>query len=925
MFFDQSKADVLAALNTSRHAGLTSTDAQDRLTTTGKNEMPTVPPTPIWLVFLRSFKEPLVVILLLAVTLSVVSGIYDLVQSGDAQHAWSSFYEAIAIMILILINSGLSVWQTANARKSLASLKAMNNHQVAVLRDDNWEKIAANLLVPGDIINVKTGDFIEADVRWFKVSELQVLEAHLTGESEPITKIVTALPADTDLGDRKNMGYSGSTVTSGNGYAVVVATGMQTELGKIAGLLKDTPAQLTPIEKTVNGLTRKLMLVAGAIVFFTLIAGSVKTWLTTGSFSFSSFAALLSTAIALAVAAIPDALPAVLSIVLTIGATVLSKSNGLIKSLNSVETLGATTFIASDKTGTLTKNEMTVTRFFANGHDYEVEGRGYEPLGEITPQADLSAAEAFITASVLDNEANVAQTEQGGYAPFGNPTDVALVVLGQKAGFERHDLLNQTDAAYDFDILRLFPFDSTRKMMSAVIKSGDQYKIITKGAPDVLLRRADYLEVDNQRVPIATGEAVFTEKINAFAAEALRTLAVSERVITEDDAMNAPMADLEQHLTLLGLAGIIDPPREEVKHSVATLQAAAIKVVMITGDHAKTAQAIAAKLGMLDADHNGDQVLEGREIDQLSDDELFARVPDVRVYARVSPAHKQRIVHQLQRQGEVVAMTGDGVNDAPALRAADIGVAMGINGTDVTKESADLILMDDKFTTIEHSVEAGRTIFTNIKNFMRHELTTNVAEVLSLLLGLLLITHDIGQVSSNTPTLTALMVLWVNMISDALPSFALGYDVPEANLMKVPPRDTKASILADGLLGRVVLRGTVMGLVVFIAFIWAASSGMSVEATQTVAFLTLVFGQLWHVFDARSSKTLFHRNPFGNSKLVMAVAFSAVSSLLVTMSPFFNEVMGTARLSNSVYLMVILLPAVPVLVISGIKAWWLAR
>ncbi|MFC6164109.1 cation-translocating P-type ATPase [Lactiplantibacillus dongliensis] len=924
MFYDQSKAAVLADLKTNRQTGLTSMNAQQRLTTTGKNELPVVPPTPIWLVFLRSFKEPLVIILLLAVTLSLVSGGYDLVQTGDVQHAWSSFYEAIAIMILILINSGLSVWQTANARKSLASLKAMNNHQVAVLRDDNWDKVAANLLVPGDIISVKTGDFIEADVRWLKVSELAVLEAHLTGESLPIDKQVEPVSADTDLGDRKNMGYSGSTVTNGNGYAVVVATGGQTELGKIAGLLKDTPTQLTPIEKTVNGLTRKLMLVAGGIVLFTLLAGTVKTWLTTGSFSFASFAALLSTAIALAVAAIPDALPAVLSIVLTIGATVLSKSNGLIKSLNSVETLGATTLIASDKTGTLTKNEMTVTRFFANGQDFEVEGRGYEPLGEIAPADQLGAAQAFITASILDNEATVAKNEQGSYVPFGNPTDVALVVLGQKAGFERAALLDQS-GANDVDILRLFPFDSTRKMMSVVIKQGDQYKVITKGAPDVLLQHADYLAMADQLVPIATGRATFVSKIEAFAAEALRTLAVSERIITADEALHLPMADLEQHLTLLGLAGIIDPPREEVRHSVATLQAAAIKVVMITGDHAKTAQAIAAKLGMLDQTAPAAQVLEGREIDQLSDDELFARVPDVRVYARVSPAHKQRIVRQLQRQGEVVAMTGDGVNDAPALRVADIGVAMGINGTDVTKESADLILMDDKFTTIEHSVEAGRTIFTNIKNFMRHELTTNVAEVLSLLLGLLLITHDIGQVSSNTPTLTALMVLWVNMVSDALPSFALGYDVPEGDLMQVPPRDSQASILADGLLGRVLLRGTVMGAVVFVAFIWSANSGLSVEASQTVAFLTLVFGQLWHVFDARSSKTLFHRNPFSNSKLVMAVAFSAVSSLLVTMSPFFNDVMGTARLSNGVYAMVILLPAVPVLVISGIKAWWLAR
>jgi len=907
MFYNQTKDIVLSDLKSSRHTGLTSKEAQLRLEKQGPNEIQKDPPTPIWKIFIHSFKEPLVIILLLAILLSVISGVYDLSSTGDLKHAMPSFYEAIAILILILINSGLSVWQTVSARKSLDSLKKMNDHQVSVFRDGDWEKISANQLVPGDIIGVKMGDFIEADVRWFKVSELQVLESHLTGESDPINKTVEALSEDTDLGDRTNMGYSGSTVTNGNGYAVVVATGMNTELGKIAGLLNDTPDSKTPIEKTVNELTRKLMYVAGGVVLFTLVAGSLKIWLTTGTFSFTSFTAILSTAIALAVAAIPDALPAVLSIVLTIGATVLTKSKGLIKSLNSVETLGSTTFIASDKTGTLTKNEMTVTRFFANGVDFEVEGRGYDPLGDITPKIEVDSARQFITASVLNNEANVSKNPNGKYVPFGNPTDVALVVLGLKSGLDRHDLLNQK-AELDYDILKVFPFDSTRKMMSVVIKSGTEFKILTKGAPDVLLNKS----------ASGTDQDLFEEKITEFAQDALRTLAVGERVITEEQALNAPMEELEQNITLLGLAGIIDPPREEVRQSVEKLHNADINVVMITGDHAKTAAAIATKLGIISDDNA--QVMEGKQIDKLTDDELFDKVEDIRVYARVSPEHKQRIVNQLQCHGEVVAMTGDGVNDAPALRAADIGVAMGINGTDVTKDSADLILLDDKFTTIEHSVEAGRTIFTNIKNFMRHELTTNVAEVLSLMLGLLFITRDIGNVSSNTPALTALMVLWVNMISDALPSFALGYDVPESDIMNEPPRDTRKSILADGMLRRIIVRGVTMGVVVFVAFILAARSGMQFEEAQTVAFLTLVFGQLWNVFDARSSKTLFHRNPFSNPKLIMAVTFSALSSILVTVSPFFNEVMGTARLNGKLYLAVIFLPAVPLFLISGVKA-----
>lgn len=392
------------------------------------------------------------------------------------------------------------------------------------------------------------------------------------------------------------------------------------------------------------------------------------------------------------------------------------------------------------------------------------------------------------------------------------------------------------------------------------------------------------------------------------------------RDIDEDLALHGSTAELEQHLTLLGIAGIIDPPRPEVRQSVTTLHQAGIQVVMITGDHAVTARAIALKLGIV-TDPSA-RVVEGKQLEAMTDEDLFRLAPSIRVYARVSPEHKQRIVRALQWHGETVAMTGDGINDAPALRAADIGIAMGINGTEVTKDAADLILLDDKFTTIERSVRAGRTIFGNIKNFMRHELTTNVAEVLALLFGVLLMTQPVGQVAATTPTLTALMVLWVNMISDALPSFALGYDVPEADLMNQPPRNVKQSIL-HGMLGRIFLRGIVMGGLVYVAFIWAASQGMSGAEAQTLAFLTLVFGQLWHVFDARSTRTLFARNPFENYQLLLAVAFAAVASLLVTIMPFFNEVMGTAPLSSTLYAAVVFIPALPTLILSGIKELWL--
>ena len=912
--YQQHKADVLTTLNTNRHTGLTQDEATVRRQQNGLNQLQRAPEPAAWQQLLHTFTEPLIIILFVAVGLALASAGYDFFSTGDTQHGMAALYEAIAILSLILLNAGLAFWQARASKKSLAALETMTERTANVLRDDDWQVLSAEALVPGDIISVKTGDFIEADVRFLSVAELQVNEAHLTGETEPIAKQTHALTGDLPLGDRTNMGYSGAMVTQGNALAVVTATGMNTELGHIATLINDVPPLPTPIEQAVSSLTKKLMGIALLVVIATLALELVKAFMTTGTITFNALAGAFSTAIALAVAAIPDALPAVLSIVLTIGATMLVKNKGLVKSLNSVETLGATSFIASDKTGTLTKNEMTVTQLYANGATYQVEGVGYAPVGDIIADADEVDLTAFMTSAVLNNESSIQKDDQGQYQPFGNPTDVALTVLGRKAGFQREQLVDG-----NLEIIRVLPFDSTRKLMSVVIKQDGRYHVLTKGAPDVLLTRTDVVMDHDQLLPLATKQVAIEQQILTFAQQALRTLAVATREIDRELAHHGSVGELEQHLTLLGIAGIIDPPRPEVKHSVATLTRAGVNVVMITGDHAATAKAIAIKLGIATADS---QVIEGPTLETMSNTELERKVLATRVYARVSPEHKQRIVRALQAKQAVVAMTGDGINDAPALRAADIGIAMGINGTAVTKDAADLILLDDKFTTITHSVEAGRTIFGNIQNFMRHELTTNVAEVLALLFGAVFMTQTIGQVSATTPTLTALMVLWVNMVSDALPSFALGYDKPEADLMQQPPRNVHANILA-GMRSRIILRGIIMGGLVFVAFLWAAHADYSAATAQTIAFLTLVFGQLWHVFDARSTKTLFHRNPLDNKKLLLAVGFAAIASLLVTLAPFFNTVMGTTPLSTPLYLLVIFGPAVPTLIISGIKALWL--
>ncbi|MBU9788720.1 cation-transporting P-type ATPase [Lentilactobacillus sp. G22-6] len=919
-WYSQSTKSVLETLETSRISGLSEPKAQLRQQEYGPNRLQSAKKEPAWKMFLKSFKEPLIIILLVATGLALASAMYDFNVTGDHKHAMASVYEAVAILLIVVINSGLTFHQTRSAQKSLEALSNMRQHHMHVLRDSNWISVAASDLVPGDIVSVKSGDFIDGDLRWLKTAELQINESHLTGESDAISKDTEAVSEDTELGDRTNMGYSGSMVVNGNGIGVVVATGMDTELGRISNLMQDIDDQKTPIEKSVHGLSKKLMIIAGLIILLTIGYDIVKQLLQVGNVSLESLAGISSTSIAIAVASIPDAMPVVLSIVLTIGAKMMADQKGLVKSLSSVETLGSTTYIASDKTGTLTKNEMTVTRFWANGEVYDVEGNGYTPVGDIIrtdgKPVNPKDYQRFLEVAVLNNEAEIKPDDKQNWRPFGNPTDVSLVVLGAKQGVKRDALLEER-GNHDIDIIRILPFDSTRKMMTVVIKENGKYYSLTKGAPDVIKDRTASAMLDDQVVDIGEVAADIENTMLAFANNALRTISLTQREVTRDQALNAPSEELERDLCFLGLVGIIDPPREEVRASVKKLTDAAVNVVMITGDHAATAKAIAKQLGIIKS--KTARVITGKELETMDDAQLAEAVLTTRVYARVTPAHKQRIIKQLQQHKQVVAMTGDGINDAPALKAADIGIAMGINGTEVTKDAADLILLDDKFTTIEKSVESGRTIFANILNFMRHELTTNVAEVLSLLLGVFLITAPIGHITEVTPTLTAPMVLWVNMISDSPPSFALGYDEAEADVMKQQPRDTNQSILANGMLSRVLIRGGVMGGAVFIAFIWAANQGFSIAQSQTIAFLTLVFGQLWHVYDARSTKTLFDRNPFTNSRLTLAVGFAATSSVLVTLIPFFNQVMGTASLSMGLYVGIIILSALPTFILSGIK------
>ena len=908
-FYQQTTNNLLEYYDLQIERGLSRDQVNRNRSVYGENKLPEEKEESYLKVFLKSFKEPIVIVLLGAVALSFFSAIYSFQVVHDSQHGKEALYEAIAIAILILINAFLGFWQEISARKNLNALKEMNNRFVSVIREGSIEKIPANELVVGDLVKVGAGDFVEADVRWLEADELQLIEAHLTGEADAIIKITAAINEEVEIGDQKNMGFSGSVVSSGQGIGLVVATGVHTELGKISQLMKNVSVKQSPLQETVKKLTKTLMKISAGIVVLTFIFGLISS----DELSVASVTTVFSTSIALAVASIPDALPVVLSIVLTIGAVKMSKNKGLIKTLSSVETLGSTSYICSDKTGTLTQNEMTVTKFHANEQTYKVEGLGYHTTGDIAPETKVVQQknyDSFMRGIVLCNDSQVRE-ENKVTKVFGNPTEIALTVLGKKANYDKVNILR------DEQLIRTLPFTSTRKMMSVVVKQDGKYYLYTKGAPDVLIDKCSGVLIEDKVEQTEKAKTDFLAVVDAYAEEALRTLAVAQRELSEEQALSGSTDELEKDFILTGVAGIIDPPRQEVKESVRKLHEANINVVMITGDHEKTARAIAYDLGIVDSKNA--KVLKGIDLEKMSDEELFEIVTKVRVYARVTPEHKQRIVKQLQAHEQVVAMTGDGVNDAPALRAADIGVAMGITGTEVTKDSADLILLDDKFTTIEKSVYSGRTIYANIKNFMRHELTTNVAEVLALILGLLLFRKTVGNVAAMTPTLTALMVLWVNMVSDAIPSFTLGYDVAETDLMKEKPRDPRQSILANYTWSRVLIRGGIMGAMVYLSFLLAARSGMETSEAQTVAFLTLVYGQLWHVFDARSSRTLFRRNPFENKRLVVAVLFAGLASFLVTILPFFNNIMGTAQLTLPIYLLVLFIPALPTLILSGIK------
>ena len=872
--------DSLRALK-SQPRGLSSAEFTERMDKYGPNELQAAHRISPWEILLEQFKNVLILILLGATVLSLFLG-----------HG----IESVVIAVIVLFAVVLGFVQEYRAERAIEALRQMAAPTATVLRDGVEVRVPAKELVPGDVIVLHTGDRVPADARLLEAINLQVEEAALTGESVPVEKHIRALEGeDLPVGDRKNMVYAGTAVTYGRGRALVVATGMQTEFGKIAQLLQTIETGKTPLQHNLDRvgavLARAAFVVVALIVALGLLRGQ-------------PFIEMLIFGIALAVAVVPEALPAVVTISLAIGVQKMVKRHALIRRLPAVETLGSTSVICSDKTGTLTKDEMTVRRVFAGGKTYDVTGAGYTPEGVFstnggTPAALPPALREMLTAATLASDTQLVQAPQGGWDIKGDPTEGALVVAAAKAGLQKDSLDSSFPRLYEI------PFSSETKRMTTLHQTNGSVTAYAKGAPEVILQSCDSMLTDGGVQPLdeARREQILSQA-QTMASEALRVLGIARKP-------EAALGTAERGMTFLGLAGMIDPPRPEVKQAIAVCVDAGIHPVMITGDHPVTAQAVARELGLL---RNGGRVVTGPELETMTDEQLERDVERINVYARVSPAHKLRVVTAWQNRGHIVAMTGDGVNDAPALKKADIGIAMGITGTDVTKEAAAMTLTDDNFASIVAAVEEGRGVFGNIKKYLMYLLSSNIGEI-----GLMA-----GSALFGLPLpLTAVQILYVNLATDGLPALALSVDPPERDLMKRKPRNPRTGIFTRPVVTLMVLGGVWSALVNLGLFTWALNSGRSVEEAMTMTFVSLVLIQFFKAYNFRSDRHSVLNKPFANKWLNMAVGWEVVLLILIVYLPFLHGPFNTYALPLIDWLIVggLAVTIIPVLEIAK----WMER
>ena len=893
---------VVAALEADADKGLTATEAARRLAEQGRNELRGVPPLPTWRRVLAHFQDPLIYLLLAAIAIALAAW------AIEGRAGWP--VDAIVIAVVVLLNGALGFMQEAKARDAVAALARMTEATSAVMRDGQPLRVPSAELVRGDVLLLSEGDAVGADARLLDASSLRVQEASLTGESEAVLKDAATLPAAVPLGDRLNMVFKGTAVAQGSARAVVSATAMATEMGAIAKLLEATVDEPTPLAVEVARIGR--MLGVAVVIIAVVVMGAL--FLVSDIRSASDVTRVLLLGVSLAVAAVPEGLPAILSLVLALGVQRMARHQAVVKNLSSVETLGSATVICSDKTGTLTRSEMTIERVMTLSGATSVTGVGYAPEGKVEHEGAALESGPLHTEQVvvlsggsLAGNADLRQAAGGGWEIHGDPTEAAFLVAERKLGVSER-------RQQRFERVAEIPFTSERMMMSSIERDheqGDALVIVTKGAPDMLLQRCTRARVGMDVVALdETLRARILADVDTLTDAALRTLAVAYRPLDAGEEANANN-DMERELIFVGTVGIIDPPRPEAALAIKEARGAGIRVIMITGDHPRTAARIAADLGIVDA---GAAALSGSELDALDAAAFKDAVQKTSVFARVAPAHKLRIVAALQADGEVVAMTGDGVNDAPALKAADIGVATGITGTEVTKEAAKMILADDNFATIVQAVREGRAIFDNIRKFLRYLLSSNMGEVLTVFFGVVgagvlgLSGSDASAAHAVVLPLLATQILWINLVTDSGPALAMGVDPASGDVMARAPRKRNARVIDARMWWGVMQTGAVMALVTLLTIDLYLPGGL-IEGTQTLdnartaGFTVLVMAQLFNCFNARSDKRSAFVGLFANRWLWGSIALAVLLQVAVVHLPWLNIAFGTTALSLEQWLL----------------------
>ena len=901
-WFSKSVDEVKKELLTDLEKGLTDEQISKQREKFGKNELKAQKKKSLFVKFLEQFKDFMIIVLIIA---AIISGVVGYMQG-------EGITDSIIILIVVIVNAIIGVAQEAKAEKSLEALQKLSSHSAKVMRNGILTVVPSKELVPGDIVILDTGDFVPADLRVIEAVNLKAQESSLTGESVPVEKNIEKIENnEVGIGDRVNMLFSSSLITYGRGKGIVVETGMNTEVGKIAGIINDTEKAETPLQIKLNKLGKTLGLVALAICAFIFIIGLIY-----GKEPLDMF----MTAVSLAVAAIPEGLAAVSTIVLAIGVQRMVKKHAIVKKLPAVETLGSATVICSDKTGTLTQNKMTVKKIFYDNKLVDID--------KIEQNEIKDDLEKLVYVSMLCNDTKVGRDNE----LTGDPTETALVDMGFVLDFkpELFEMLPRVGE---------IPFDSNRKLMTTIHKYEDKYLVYTKGGVDELLKRCNKYILNNEIKNDLNNFKNSIQNINEkMAKEALRVLAMGYKELDHMPS-DEEMKNIESDLIYVGMVGMIDPPREEAKVAVEKCKTAGIKTVMITGDHKITATAIAKSLGILE---NESEAITGAELEEMSDEDLAKNIRKYSVYARVSPEHKVRIVRAWQKNGEIVAMTGDGVNDAPALKKADIGCAMGMVGTDVAKEAADVILTDDNFATVVSAVEEGRRIYDNILKAIQFLLSSNVGEIIVLFVAILitpLLSKAFGIDIKLIEPLLPIHILWVNLVTDSLPALALAVDPAEKDVMTRKPLKPGKGIFTKGMTWRIVYQGIMIGLLTLAAFciglatpesslpevynnegVRLSNEEVKVEIGQTMAFTVLALSELVHVFNIRNNKkSIFKTGIFNNSKLILAIAVSAALMFVILLIPSLRQIFSIPVLPLGNIIETILLVLAPLAIVELFK------